>query len=407
MEIDTEISKSTVKIKKQFYQIGIIAAACFLYAVSAGIRSIYGIMLGTISLETGIPYAAVSLAIAVGQFVFGLAQPVFGIIAIKKSNLFVLVIGGLMIALGLAAIPLCTDERALILFLGVLLPIGSGAVSFGMIMSAVSAALDEKKAAAASGFINASSGAGSILLSPTIQWAFSAAGFQKTMLFTAMLALLILPFSIIVTKAGNVKKAAKEKKASGIMPLIQKSLCDKSYRCLLIGFFTCGFHMAIIETHLFSQMVSCGIAENIAAMAFSIYGFSSVAGSLASGFFCSKVKMKWVVSALYGSRAVWIGLFLLLPKNIPTFIAFSSVLGLTGASTVTPTSGIVGKLFGAESIATLFGIVFVSHQTGSFFSAWLGGICAEATGSYIPIWCIGALLSVAAMFVSCLIKEPE
>lgn len=147
--------------------------------------------------------------------------------------------------------------------------------------------------------------------------------------------------------------------------------------------------MAIIETNLFSQIVALGIAENVAALCFSVYGIATVAGSLISGFFCSKVRMKWVVGSLYGSRAIWILAFLLLPKTIPTVIAFAILLGLTGAATVTPTSGIVGKLFGSENIATLFGIVFVAHQLGSFFSTWLGGLCLEATGGYTLIWCVG------------------
>lgn len=392
---------------KHLYQINIIIGACILYAVSAGLRSVYGIMLGAISDETGITYATVSFAIAIGQLIFGVVQPVFGIIAVKKSNTFVLVLGSILIAVGLVAIPFCVFNWMLILFLGVLLPTGTGAVSFGIIMSTITPILGNNKAATASGFINASSGVGSIILSPIIQNALAMVGLKIVMISIALIATLLIPISIAISKASDNEQYNYKDCECEILPLMQKALCNKSYHFLLIGFFTCGFHMAIIETHLYSQIVSLGITKSIAAMSFSTYGVASVIGSLISGFVCIKFQMKWVISILYGSRMISILLFLLFPKTIPTIIVFTIVLGLTGAATVIPTSGIVGKLFGAKNIATLFGVVFIAHQIGSFLSAFLGGICVEAYSTYTPLWCVSAVLSVFAMLVSCCINEPE
>lgn len=387
---------------------GIIIGACLLYAVSAGLRGVYGIMLGQISEATGISYASVSFAIAVGQLAFGLAQPAFGVIALKKSNSFVLAIGCILMAIGIAMIPFCTAEWMLMLFLGILLPVGTGAVSFGIIMSAVTPKLGEKWAATASGFINASSGVGSIVFSPLIQSLFSSVGLQATMLALGFLAVGMLPVALFVSSTKDRKHTADDgRKTTSVGLLLKGAIRNRSYLFLMIGFFTCGFHMAIIETHLYSQIQSYGLTDSLAALAFSIYGFASVSGSLMSGFLSSRFPMKYVVGSLYGSRAVMVVAFFLAPKTVTVIFAFVILLGLTGAATVVPTAGLVGKLFGSANLGTLFGVVFLCHQFGSFFSAWLGGVSVEATGTYLLIWSVSAVLSLCAMIVSCCIAEPK
>lgn len=375
-----------------------------MYSVSAGLRSVYGIMLNTISSDTGIAYAVVSFAIAIGQLVFGIAQPFFGVVAIKKSNRFVLTLGCLFMAAGLVAIPFCKMEWLLLLFLGIMLPIGTGAISFGMIMGAITPKLGEEKAASTSGFVNASSGVGSIIFSPIIQSAFSKVGLTSTMLAISAICLLLIPVAFFISgKNENVSGSAQSNRQ--ITSMLKTVLRDRNFIFLMIGFFTCGFHMAIIETHLYSQILSYGIADTVAALSFSVYGFASIIGALFSGFLCMKVPMKYVVGTLYGSRIIWVLLFLAFPKSVFSVMMFCICLGITGAATVTPTSGLVGKLFGHANLPTLFGIVFVSHQVGSFLSAWLGGKCFEATGNYILIWIIAAILSAFAMIVSYKIKE--
>lgn len=387
----------------------IVIAACSLYAISAGLRSIYGIMLGTISEETGIAYDTVSFAIAIGQLVFGVAQPVFGVVALKKSNSFVLSIGCILIAVGLVMIPFCTADWLLLLFLGILLPVGTGAVSFGIIMGAISPKLGATRAATASGFVNASSGVGSIIFSPLVQFLFSSVGLKTTMLIISSLIIILIPISLWIGKTNKTECAVLNKQTNSetFLTMLKQAISSKSYLFLLLGFFTCGFHMAIIETHLYSQFMSYGIADSLAAIAFSVYGISTVFGSLISGFFSGKFRMKYVLGLLYGSRVFIILAFLLLPKTAYIMFAFMGLLGLTAAATVIPTSGLVSKLFGAENLGVLFGVVFLFHQIGSFFSAWLGGEFVVVTGSYIVIWSVSAVLSLCAMIVSFCISEQN
>ena len=384
-------------------------ATCTLYAVSAGLRSIYGIMLGIILAETTIAYSSISFVIAVGQLMFGLVQPVFGIIALKKSNSFVLSIGCFLIALGLAAIPFCTDAWSLMLFFGIILATGTGAISFGIIMSAITSKLDTTKAAAASGLVNASSGMGSIIFSPLAQFLFSEVGLKPTMLSFSLLMFAMIPLAFWVGKTPKTKEINSNKNANNenILSMLKQAISSKNYIFLILGFFTCGFHMAIIETHLFSQLKSYHIAASLAAFSFSAYGFSSVTGSLISGFLSSRFKTKNVLGSLYGTRVAIVIVFLLLPKTPYTVFAFMISLGLTGAATVIPTAGLISKLFGAKNLGVLFGFAFLCHQIGSFFSSWLGGKIVETTGDYTFIWSAAAILSLCAMTVSFCVSEEK
>lgn len=195
--------------------------------------------------------------------------------------------------------------------------------------------------------------------------------------------------------------------AGGIGALLKTAMCCRNYQYLMIGFFTCGFHMAIIETHFYSQIISYHIEGAWAAIAYSVYGVAVMAGALGSGFLSSKVKMKNVLGALYGSRVFIVLAFLLLPKTLPMVLCVAVLLGLTAAATVVPTAGLVGREFGSHTLGTLFGFVFLCHQLGSFFSAWLGGVCLSWTGDYAIIWSASAILSVLASAVSFRISEVE
>lgn len=382
-------------------------AACLIYAISSGIRSNYGIMLGSISANSGISYSSVSFILAVGQLVFGIMQPVFGIVALKRSNAFVLCCGTLLTAAGLLLIPFCHAVWPLLLFLGFVLPSGTGALSFGIVMGAITPKLPEKHTSAVSGLVNASNGLGSSLLSPIIQALTAAAGLLGAMLFLSVPTLLLLPVSLWLCRSGgtpgDTPRAAAAPAPLG--PMFHEALRSHSYRFLMIGFFTCGFHMAIVETHLFTQVTTYGFSDQVASYAFFFYGAFGVIGSVLSGFLCGKFSMPRVLSALYGLRAVCVILFLFLPKTALVIFGFAAALGITGNSTVVPTSGLVGRTFGAAKLATLFGLVFFAHQIGSFFSAWLGGICVTATGGYTLIWCVDILFCVLAAVVSCLIQE--
>ncbi|WP_333648617.1 MFS transporter [Lacrimispora sp.] len=384
----------------------VTTASCLLYGIGSGIRSNYGIMLGAISASSGLAYSSVSFVLAVGQLVFGIMQPVFGIVALKKSNLFVLCWGILSMAAGLLMIPFCRSAWMLMIFLGIVLPAGTGALSFGIVMGAITPRIPASSASTVSGFVSASSGIGSIILSPVAQALIASSGLIGAMIFLSVPTLVLLPVALWLCRPRTGQESSpKDERRESMKELFFNAIHSSTYRFLLIGFFTCGFHMAIIETHLYTQITTYGVSEKTAAYAFSIYGLASIIGCVLSGAACSRLQMKQVLGFLYGLRCIIVLTFFLVPKTLLTIYAFTILLGMTGNSTVPPTSGLVSRTFGAAKLATLFGIAFLSHQIGSFFSAWLGGVSISATGSYTFIWGTSVLLSALASFVSFRIKE--
>lgn len=384
----------------------IILAACLFYAISGGIRSNYGLLRQPISINSGVTYASISFILAVAQLSFGIMQPVFGILALKKSSGFVLCCGAVMAAAGLIGIPICHSQWLLMLFLGLMMPVGLAAFSFGIIMGAVTPILGERRAATVSGFVSASGGLGSIVLAPLLRGMLDSIGLWGAILSLSIPTFFLIPVALWFSRFGKIPSEAMESPETvSFKEMITDALKNRSYLFVMLAFFTCGFHMAIIETHLYSQFTSYGFSDKIVAYAFSLYGIMAMIGSVVSGFLCSRFSMKRVLGCFYGSRAIWIIGFMLLPKSLLTIYGYIALLGFTGSATVPPTSGLINKLYGPVRLGTLFGFAFVAHQIGSFLSAWLGGVCVTSTGSYTLIWLASAILSSMAAALSFLVKE--
>ena len=347
----------------------VVLAVCLVYALGGGIRSNYGLMRSAIAGASGVDYAGISFVLAAAQLAFGVMQPVFGALALKTSNVFVL------------------------LYFGILMPAGLGAFSFGLIMGAVTPLLGEKRASAVSGIINASSGLGGILLALLLRGVLDRFGLWGAVIALCLPLVCLMPVLLLLRRA-DARQAGH--KPPLLRPLLEEAFHDRSYRLLSLAFFTCGFHMAIIETHLYTQFTGYGFSKQSVTYAFSIYGIATMAGSVVSGYLGSRFSMKTVLGCFYAFRTLWIVGFLLLPKSPASMYLFAILLGFTGMATVPPTSGLIGRRFGPAALGTLFGVAFLFHQMGSFVSAWVGGLTVTATGGYTLIWCIDAALCLAA-----------
>ena len=406
-------------------------AASFIYAMYAGIRNNYGIMLNSIVDSAGLSFTSVSFVLAVGQLIFGMVQPAFGVLSAKRGNIYAFVSGVVLTIAGMLLTPLCKSSGSLMICLGIILPAGTGAISYGLLMGSITPRIPAKTVAFVSGIVNASSGISNIVLSPVINALIKTGGLMYSMLVLTIPMALTLPISLSLRKKSEMKRPEilettgqpqpqqesqplpqlqsqpqpqphplPETAKISIKSQFQKAMKSRSYQFLMIGFFTCGFHMALITNHLPTQIKSFGFSSEIAAYAFSCYGIVTILGSILSGSLCGKLKMKNVLGFYYGLRPITILLFLILPKTVFTVTFFTALLGFSGASTVPPVSGIIGKLFGAGSLATLYGLVFLVHQVGGFFGAFLGGICFDATGSYAGIWVVSIVFSTAASAIS-------
>lgn len=401
--------------------------ACVLYGFGAGLRSDVGILLPALASHTGLAYQEVSFCIAVMNLVFGATQPAFGIIAARRSNREVLLLGALLLGVSLIGMMLTHSFAGLFIFLGLVFGTGAGALAFGLILASSIRFVGPERAMLISGMLNAAAGMGSFVLSPTLQTLLDSGGIDLTLSSLLVPVVLLVPIAFVVTSADP--KPAKEKKhkaqarsrsiatgtATGTaqeseahpqgLRLFKQAFCDKTFLLLVIGFSTCGFHMVTIESHLFSQYLSYGIEATEASWAFSLYGIATIFGALLSGWLSTRVPKGGLLAFYYGFRACWVLVFIfLMPKTLLSAVIFSTGLGLTGDATVSPTAGIVNARYALAQAATLIGVLFFFHQIGAFFSAWLGGILLDATGTYVALWLIDAILCTIAAFASARIK---
>lgn len=386
----------------------ITAVGCLICALNNGVRVNYGLITNAIISATGISPAGVSFSVAVAQLLYGLSQPFFGVVALKKSNSFAIISGAVMLACGFLIIPLCRSAWMLHIAFGLLIGGGTGAMSFGIIMSAVTPIIGEKCAAFVSGIINGAGGIGGAVLAPLSQALISIGGLKALMLGFAAVSAGIMAVSVWLygkEKHSTADITREEEPRLRLGRTIAEALKSRIFLQIAMAFFTCGFFMAIIETQLYSQILDLGFSGSTAAFAFTVYGIMGMVGPVIAGFLCVRIRCKWVLGTFYALRPAAVIAFLLLPKTMFTVYGFVIALGLIGNSTVPPTTNLLSKLYGFQKLGMLSGIAFVFHQVGSFISTWLGGILISSVGSYTPIWLAGAALAGAAAILSYTIME--
>lgn len=387
--------------------------ACILYGVGAGLRSNIGILVNPLVLHCNLNYDDVSMCVAIMQLVFGAAQPIFGIAASKRSNRFVLTIGVVLMGISMVSMILSHSYLGLMFSLGILFGLGAGALAFGLILSSAIHFVGKENAMIISGMLNAAAGMVGFILSPLLQSLLQTKGLVATLTAMIGIAVLLIPVIIVVTSRDHMSMTVEKTenmKASngGAFSLFKEAFHNQTFRLLFAGFTTCGFHMVIIESHLFSQFVLFGIDETKASWAYSVYGIATIAGALLSGFLCVRLRKNCLLGFYYGFRAVWVFLYVwLLPKTMFTAVMFSVGLGMTGDATVSPTSGLVSENFNVHKVATLIGVLFFTHQVGAFFSAWLGGLLRTWLGGYTVLWMIDVILCVFASIMSLRIQDVK
>lgn len=388
----------------------IVAAACLVHGVMQGVHDNYGIMMNSLTYVTGIDYASISFCIGVGALVYGFAQPFLGMIALKKSNTFVIMLGIAFTVLGLVMTPLCREFFTLFLFFGLILPFGTTGLCFGIVMGAITPVLGEKRAAFVSGIIQASAGIGDALMSPGLEALISRFSIRTAMNTLSIPFLLMIPIVIWIASVNKNAAAAvqrKNEKQISLFVILKDAFQDRDYRLILVGFATCGFNMSIIESHLFSQFRSYGIAGTTASLTLTVYGIATMIGAAGAGFLGVKYRMKNVLGCVYTIRVLISLGFLLLPKSVPFAFIVTALLGLSGDSTVPPTSGIISRKFGSEKMAVIYGFALIGHQVGAFLSSYLGGVLVREGLGYTPLWIINMCLAAVAATASFSIRNDN
>ena len=376
-------------------------AAAAMLMVTMGARNTLGLFVSPINSSTGLGVVTISFALAIAQFVWGAVQPVAGALADRHGPRPVLVTGLVLLALGTALTPFMSSGIGLVLALGLLTAMGAGSASFSVLLGAAAQRLPPRSRGTASGVINAGGSFGQFVFAPIVQKLIQGLGWAGAMWGLAVAMLAALPLVGLVAQGGS----GAHKGGEGAWSAVRGALRDRSYLLLHAGFFTCGFHIAFLVTHLPGEVDLCGLPPTVASWSLAVIGLANIAGSLLAGAAVSRYRSKLALSLMYASRAVLIVLYLAAPKTPATFYLFAFGLGLTWLSTVPPTATLVGKLFGIRYLATLFGLTLLSHQVGAFFGAWLGGIALARLGSYQWMWYADIALATFAALVNLPIRE--
>ncbi|MBS3021731.1 L-lactate transporter [Comamonas sp. PE63] len=386
----------------------LVLVASAILMITMGARQSMGLFLSPLNTHTGLGIANISFAMAVAQLVWGAVQPVFGAVADRWGPGRVIVLGAFMLAAGSALTTQVTSQWGLIFAVGLLSAAGAGAGSFSILIGATAQRIPVERRSFAGGVINAGGSLGQFIFAPLNQAVMSAYGWMSAMWMMAVVALTTAPMAWWLRKTPvQASTATSSRDSITLRQQLGIAFRDKSYWCLHAGFFTCGFHIAFLVTHMPGEVDLCGLSPGVASTSLAIIGLSNVFGSLFAGALGSRVRMKMILFWMYASRVVAIVLYMAAPKEPWTFYIFAAALGVTWLATVPPTAGLTGKLFGARYLGTLFGLTLLSHQIGGFLGAWLGGVAVVQTGSYEWMWWADAALALAAAFVNLPIREAK
>ena len=414
MTYPTGTTMSTTTPRPQSHWPLLIASAAILM-ITMGARQSTGLFVSPINTTTGLGIVSISLALAIGQFTWGAVQPVFGAVADKFGATRVIVFGAFLLAAGLALTPFVGSQFGLILVMGIVTASGAGAGSFSILIGATAQRLPADKRSFAAGFINAGGSFGQFVFAPLMQVIIAAAGWVAAILSMAAISLATIPLTwplrrerdLLPKGASPHPTVASVVDDKGLKRQLREALRNPSYLCLHAGFFTCGFHIAFLVTHLPGEVALCSLAPQVAAYSLSIIGLFNIVGSLTVGWLGQRYRMKNLLALMYASRAVLIVLYLVAPKTSLTFYVFAASLGFTWLATVPPTAGLVGKLFGTRHLGTLFGLTLFSHQIGGFLGAYLGGLVIARNQNYLWMWYADIALAVAASLVNLPIREAK
>lgn len=370
-----------------------------------GQRHSFGLFLSPMTMDLGWGREVFSVAIAIQNLVWGLAQPFAGMIADKQGSGRVLAAGAVSYAAGMLLMPYSTTGLELALSAGLLIGIGLSGTAFGIVYSAVGRAFTPERRGFALGAVGALGGLGQFVMLPYNQFLISNLGWASALIVLSATCALMIPLaSGMVESPSAVSSRATTQSLAEAMG---EAFRHPGFWLVTAGFLTCGFQLAFIATHLPAYLADQGLNANVAVTALAVVALSNILGTYVCGLFAGKYRQKYVLSALYFLRGLALLGFVALPVTSWSTYAFAAIMGVLWLGTVPLTTALVGRIFGLQYVATLFGFVFLGHQIGSFLGVWLGGALFDRTGSYQLVWilCIG--LSLLAALVHFPVDDRE
>ena len=399
----SSFSTSKKKSTDQKYLL-IVIAASFIVAAGFGSRNTLPLTIEGINQSETLDYLQISFAFALGQLLMGAISPFGGMIADKFGTGKTLIVGILLILLGTILIPYSTTAFTLSISLGVVASCGLGIAGLPVVLASVNKLLPQEKVGMAFGFVNAGSSLGQLILAPIAGFIIVNLGWVYCILFLALILLLVLPLPVLL-RSRTEEKTQNNVADRTLSDTLNIAFKTPSYIYLVAGFFVCGFHVAFIATHMPGVIQVCGFSPTVSGWSLGLIGLFNIVGSIFAGWYISKRSMRIFLAYTYFARCIIVLLFLVSPKDLLSVMLFSIALGLTYFSVIPATAGLVGKMFGPQFMATLFGFALFSHQIGGFLGAYLGGYFFSISGDYTTFWLLDAALAVFAALIHLPIKE--
>lgn len=383
----------------------IVTCGCLISLIAFGPRSAMGFFQLPLLADTGWDRTTFGFAMALQNLAWGIGQPLFGALADRYGTAKMLALGAVLYAAGLVMMAMPASPWMLHLGGGVLVGLGVGAASFGIILAAFARNVAPAQRSLVFGFGTAAGSAGMFLFAPISQGLIDSLGWSDALIWLSALMLLIPILAIPMRGNATSGIGVRDEIEQSLGKALAEALSHRSYLLLTSGFFVCGFQVAFITAHFPAYLGDIGIDAYYAVVAIAAIGFFNIVGSLAAGVIGQKYSKPVFLSLIYLSRSITVTAFMLLPQTPTSVVVFSIVIGLLWLSTVPPTNSLVAIMFGTRHLGLLGGIVFLSHQLGSFLGVWLGGYLYDNFGTYDLVWWLSVALGIFAAIVHLPIRE--
>lgn len=400
-----------LKVKNWRTPLVVIIAGCLIATTGFGIRSVFGLFLEPMTVQLNWSRETFALAMALQNLMWGVGLPFAGALADKFGAGKVIIAGAVAYSIGVWGMAHAETGFALHISGGILAGLGIAFSAFTLTLAVMVRVVGVHKRSFVLGLGTAAGSFGQVLFSPLSQGFISAFGWHTALLILASMTLLMIPLALCLPTSSadysddSSALQAKKISAQSLSEAVYEALRHRGYALLTVGFFVCGFHVAFITVHLPAYIKDLGLNPIIGAYSIALIGLMNILGSILSGVAGQKWSKKYGLSFIYFSRSVVIMALLLLPKTPLVMLLFAGTMGILWLSTVPLTTGIVAQIFGVRYIGTLFGIVFLSHQIGSFMGVWLGGRIYDQTGSYDGMWWAGVVVGILAGLIHLPINE--
>lgn len=371
-----------------------------ILTVALGVRHNFGLYLQPMTADLGIGREAFAFAIAIQNLLYGVSQPITGLIADKFGTARVLIGGALCYALGLYLMSVSTTGMELTLSAGLLIGASLGCSGFSIVFGVIGRAFPPEKRSVALGIAGAAGSFGQFAMLPYGQWLINQVGWMQALVILALTVLVIIPLSTALVEDKNRQEAILFKQSAG--EALREAFAHRGFLLLCTAYTVCGFQLLFIAVHFPAYLIDQRMTPETGMIGLALIGFFNMIGSYLWGWLGGRYTKKYLLSLLYFTRSVAITIFILLPVTPLTVYLFSATIGFLWLGTVPLTGGLIAHVFGVRYMSTLTGIAFFFHQVGSFAGVWIGGYVFDATGSYTIMW----VLTIGMGLVAALLNLP-